>query len=81
MEKTLIKKQNIPEKIAFFNALTTNIRKRARNNTITDFNEEIAYIKILSFLIENDLSFNVLQLTSFKDLLSYYNRLIPTINC
>jgi len=81
-EKTKTKIQNIPSKNDFFNIslTTTDSRKRARNDTITDFNDNEAYNKILNFLIENNLSFNILESSTFKDLLSYYNRLTPIIN-
>ncbi|KAI8622836.1 hypothetical protein F5Y19DRAFT_468980 [Xylariaceae sp. FL1651] len=52
----------------------------ARNNTIDDFNEDEAYNKILKFIIDNNISFNILDSDSFKDLLNYYNRLTPVIN-
>ncbi|KAK0625919.1 hypothetical protein B0T14DRAFT_508771, partial [Immersiella caudata] len=81
-EKNKTKIQNIPSKNDFFSTSlsTADSRKRSRNNTITDFNDHKAYDKILNFIIENNLSFNILESSTFKELLSYYNRLIPIIN-
>ena len=66
----------------FFNKslTTTESRKRIRQNTITEFDENEAYTKILTFLIDNNLSFNILNSDSFKDLLNYYNKSTLTIN-
>ena len=55
-------------------------RKRLRTATITDFDQNEAYNRILNFIVSNNLSFNILDSNSFKDLLSYYNRSSPTIN-
>ena len=51
-------------------------RKRTRTNTIIEdhFNEDEACNKILSFIIANDLLFNILSSPSFKGLLSYFNK-------
>ena len=35
---------------------------------------------MLNFIIKNNLSFNILNLHTFKELLSYYNRLALIIN-
>jgi hypothetical protein len=78
-ENKLIKKNNLPSKTDFFN-ISTDSRKRIRADTIIDFNEENAYIKILNFIVENNLSFNILNSDSFKDLLNYYNKSTPIIN-
>lgn len=52
-------------------------RKRPRNNTIIDnkltFEEDEAYSRILNFLVDNNISFNVIGSKSFIDLLKYYN--------
>src|SRR6187399_3574182 len=82
-ESTKTKLNNLPSTNDFFNisfTTDTDSRKRARNNTLTDFNDNKAYNKILNFIIENNLSFNILNSSTFKDLLSYYNRLTPIIN-
>ena len=82
-ESTKTKLNNLPSTNDFFNisfTTDTDSRKRARNNTLTDFNDDEAYNKILNFIIENNLSFNILNSSTFKDLLSYYNRLTPIIN-
>ena len=62
------------------NLTTTESRKRIRQNTITEFDENEAYTKILTFIVDNNLSFNILNSNSFKDLLNYYNKSILTIN-
>jgi hypothetical protein len=51
------------------------LRKRNRTNTnLNDvFNETEAYNKILNFIINNNLSFNIVDFNSFKSLLSYFN--------
>jgi hypothetical protein len=61
---TLILENNIvPQKNDFFNLQT---RKQPRNYTITDINhEDIINNKILSFIINNNLSFNILNSESF----------------
>jgi hypothetical protein len=64
----------------FFNITSPESRKRTRNNTITEFDENQAYTKILTFIIENNLSFNILNSEYFKDLLSYYNKSTPVLN-
>ncbi len=46
-------------------------RKRARNNIIENFNENKDYNKILNFIIENNIFFNVLNSNLFKELLNY----------
>jgi hypothetical protein len=79
-EATKIKIKDISSKTDFFTNPNIDSRKRARNNTLTDFNDNEAYNKILNFIIENNLSFNILESATFKDLLSYYNRLTPIIN-
>ncbi|KAK1762479.1 hypothetical protein QBC33DRAFT_601630, partial [Phialemonium atrogriseum] len=60
---------------------TLESQKRIRQNTITKFDENKAYTKVLSFIIDNNLSFNILNSESFKDLLNYYNKSTPIINC
>ncbi len=45
-----------------------------------EFNDNEAYNKILNFIIENNLSFNILESATFKDLLNYYNRFTSIIN-
>ena len=75
LEKNKQLKQNIPS-----TTTTDFFRKRLQANTIVKFNEDEAYHKILNFIIENNLSFNILNSESFKDLLSYYNKSTPTIN-
>ena len=77
-EKTRKRITDIPKKQEFFNQLES--RKRNRTDTLIDFNESEAYNKILNFIIQNNLSFNILNSNSFKDLLNYYNRLNPIIN-
>src|SRR6266566_4468106 len=77
-EKSLKLKTDIPDKNTLFKQLES--RKRNRTNTLIDFNESEAYNKILNFIIQNNLSFNILNSNSFKDLLNYYNRLNPIIN-
>jgi hypothetical protein len=52
----------------------TSFNKRPRNNTITDFKEDEAIQKIITFMLENNLSFNVITSDSFLNLLSYYNQ-------
>jgi hypothetical protein len=83
-EKNRLKKSNNSTNITnFFNTNTTTTlenRKRIRNNTITEFDENEAYTKILTFIIENNLSFNILESESFKDLLNYYNKTTTNIN-
>jgi hypothetical protein len=59
---------------------TLESRKRIRQNTITEFNENDAYTKILTFIVENNLLFNILNTELFKDLLSYYNKFTLVIN-
>ena len=77
--KTKLLKQNIPSTIT--STTTDFFRKRLRTNTMIEFNEDEAYHKILTFIIENNLSFNILKSESFKDLLNYYNKSTPIINC
>ena len=48
--------------------------KRLRNIAFSDFNKDIAYAKILDFFINNNITFNVIESDSFKELLNYYNR-------
>jgi hypothetical protein len=50
-----------------------NNNNRISNSNIT-FKEEEALNKILLFIIENNLSFRLLDSISFKDLLSYFNK-------
>lgn len=76
-ETTLTLRKSIPIKTDFFN---TESRKRTRTNTIIEFNEDEAYHKLLKFIIDNNLSFNILNSNSFKDLLNYYNKASPVIN-
>ena len=76
-EATLTLRNSIPTKTDFFN---TKSRKRTRTNTIIEFNEDEAYHKLLKFIIDNNLSFNILNSDSFKDLLNYYNKSSPVIN-
>ncbi|KAH6869903.1 hypothetical protein B0T10DRAFT_553575 [Thelonectria olida] len=47
---------------------------------LNEFNEEEALKKILNFLIENNLSFNILNSSSFQELLNYYNKASPIMN-
>ena len=77
-EKSLKLKTDIPDKNTLFKQLES--RNRNRTNTLINFNESEAYNKILNFIIQNNLSFNILNSNSFKDLLNYYNRLNPIIN-
>jgi hypothetical protein len=80
-EKTLKLKTQLPSKTDFFTQpLDTRKRTRADTTLVEDFNEEDAYSKILTFIIENNLSFNILNSNSFRDLLNYYNRFTPIIN-
>ena len=57
-------------------------RKRIRTNTILEdeFNEDESYNKIIQFIIENNLSLNILNSPSFTNLLTYFNRLTPVLN-
>ncbi len=75
IKKTKIKKQNLSLKTNFFNIsfIIIDNQKRIENDIIIDFNKNDAYNKILNFIIENNLSFNIFELTTFKDLLNYYN--------
>ena len=83
-EKTRQKRSNLvkktdtisdsSDKSDFFN------RKRLRTATITDFDQNEAYNKILNFIVSNNLSFNILESDLFKDLLNYYNKSSPVIN-
>src|SRR6266566_4463937 len=77
-EKSLKLKTDIPDKNTLFKQFES--RNRNRTNILIDFNESEAYNKILNFIIQNNLSFNILNSNSFKDLLNYYNRLNPIIN-
>ncbi|RKF84124.1 hypothetical protein GcM1_144006 [Golovinomyces cichoracearum] len=65
----------LPNRSTFFNSI-----KRARSSTLTDFTKEEAYNKIITFLIHNNLSFNILNSSFFKDLLCYYNPDSPSIS-
>ena len=49
-------------------------RKKARNTTITEFNKQNAYIKILNFIIDNNFPFSVVDSEFFKNMLNYYNK-------
>ena len=53
-----------------------NLAKRSRSNTITDFNEEEGLLKVLTFIIKNNISFNALNSDSFQDLIKYYNKYV-----
>jgi len=53
-----------------------NLAKRTRSNTVTDFEEEEGLLKVLTFVIDNNISFNALNSESFQDLIQYYNRLV-----
>jgi len=75
-EKTKLLKQNIPS-TATSTTTTDFFRKRLQTNTMVEFNEDEAYHKIPTFIIKNNLSFNILNSESFKDLLSYYNKSTP----
>ncbi|RKF84207.1 hypothetical protein GcM1_138001 [Golovinomyces cichoracearum] len=54
----------LPTRSTFFNSI-----KRARSSTLTDFTKEEAYNKIITYLIDDNLSFNILNSSPFKDLL------------
>ncbi|KAH8878501.1 hypothetical protein GQ53DRAFT_123307, partial [Thozetella sp. PMI_491] len=77
-EKTKLIKASLPPKKAFFNQ--SKAQKRIRSNTIQEFNKDKALYKVLNFIVENNLSFNILNSASFHDLLNYYNKAPPTIN-
>jgi len=82
--KELEKRKLLKQNIALITTSTTIIdffQKRLRTNTIVEFNKDKAYYKILTFIIENNLFLNILNLESFKDLLNYYNKFTPIINC
>ena len=67
--------------MSFFNQLKTC--KRLRTSTISDFtsfNKDKALFKILNFIVDNNLSFNILNSDFFKDLLNYYNKFNLVIN-
>jgi len=53
-----------------------NLAKRSRSNIITDFNEEEGLLKVLTFIIENNISFNTLNSNLFQDLIKYYNKYV-----
>ncbi|KAK0672243.1 ribonuclease H-like domain-containing protein, partial [Cercophora samala] len=57
----------------FFNPDT---RKRPRTNTLPtpEFEEDEAYLRILAFLTENNVSFNAIGSPSFKAMIEYFNR-------
>ncbi len=76
-EAILTLRNSILIKIDFFN---TESRKRTRTNTIIEFNEDEVYHKLLKFIIDNNLSFNIFNSDLFKDLLNYYNKSSPVIN-
>src|SRR5216683_7319813 len=78
----LIKIEDISNKSSFFNNSLnlSDSKKRARTNTINEFSEDEALFKILNFIIDNNLSFNILNKDSFKELLNYYNKASPIIN-
>ncbi len=81
-EKTRKKKTetSVANLIDFFDPRRSESRKRNRTNSEMDFQEDEAYKKILNFIIDNNLSFNILNSESFKDLLNYYNKSTPIIN-
>jgi hypothetical protein len=68
---TLILENDIvPQKNDFFNLQT---QKQPRNYTITNINhKDIINNKILSFIIDNNLSFNILNSESFQDLIRFF---------
>ena len=58
------------------NFFRLNLAKRSRNNTITDFNKEEGLLKVLTFIIQNNILFNALNSNSFQDLIKYYNKYV-----
>jgi len=60
-KKTILLNSTKTTKSDFFNIISPESRKRIRNNTITEFDDNEAYTKILTFIIENNLSFNILN--------------------
>ena len=59
----------LPSQRKFFNLQT---RKRPQNATLQDANiKNIINNKLLSFIINNNLSFNILSSESFQDLIYY----------
>ncbi|KAK1825660.1 hypothetical protein QBC39DRAFT_270633, partial [Podospora conica] len=57
-----------------------NLAKRIRTNTISDFNKEVVLLKVLTFTVDNNISFRALDLESFQDLIRYFKPNAPTIN-
>lgn len=50
-------------------------KKRHQNNTLSEeFQLEKAIILIIKFILQNNLAFNIIDSSSFKDILCYYSR-------
>ena len=52
----------------------SNRPKNSMNSNNLEFKEDLGYTKILNFFLENNISYNIINSNTFKDLLNYYNK-------